>query len=119
MASNLFEMGYETESENEQFEVAKKVIQLAQNAAQIAQAAPPHIPPQVAAQQAVAQAARELGVHAEAESEEEFGGYGYRRRGSGGQQYGGYGGQQYGGGYQTQSGRWSRRGRRIVLHGVY
>src|SRR5262249_46343427 len=125
---NLFEMGYESETENEQFEVAKKVIQLATNAAQIAQAAPPGAHPQAIAEHAVAQAARELGVHAEAgesefegeyeggyEGEEESGRHGgYRRRSDGG---GGYG--SYGGGHgRAQSGRWYRRGRRIVLHGV-
>jgi len=63
MASNLFEMGYETEMENEQFEAARKVVQLATKAAQIAQTAPDHVPPQVVAQQAIAEAAQDLGLH--------------------------------------------------------
>ena len=82
MASSLFEMGYETEMENEQFEAAKQVVQLATKAAQIAQSAPPNVPPQVVAQHAVAEAAKDLGIHPQAAQPAAHdlgngGGYGY------------------------------------------
>src|SRR5262249_50343082 len=116
MAGNLVAMGYGTERQQEQFEVARKVIQLTTNAAQAAQAAPPHLPPQVVAQQAVSQAAHELGISGE--TQEMQGEYGYRSR------YPRRYGRGYGSSYsdydngRAMSGRWIRRGRRIIVLGV-
>jgi uncharacterized protein (DUF697 family) len=122
---------YEVAGEQE-FEVARKVIQLAQAAGRHAAAAPPNMPPHVAADEAVMRAAQEVapeirldGSH-EAEQEYGHGRRGYPRgrgyRGSGGSStYVGYAGDD--GGYEDQSrpqsGRWVRRGRRIVLYGIY
>jgi uncharacterized protein (DUF697 family) len=125
---------YEVAGEQE-FEVARKVIQLAQTAAQHAATAPPDMPPQEVAEQAVAHAAQELmpeirldGGH---EMEQEYG-YGRRgsRRGSRSRSrsrgygtygvYGGYDGDDgdYDDGPRPYTGRWVRRGRRIILFGV-
>lgn len=123
---------YEVAGEQE-FEVARKVIQLAHAAGQQAAAAPPDMPPHVAAEQVVMRAAQEVapeirldggGSH-EAEQE-----YGHARRsysrGRGQRGYGGYGAyagyEGDDGGYedapQARTGRWVRRGRKIVLFGV-
>ncbi len=129
---------YEVAGEQE-FEVAKKVVQLAQTAAQHAATAPPDMPPQAVAEQAVAHAAQELmpEIHLDGGGHEMEQEYGHGRRGSrsgsrsrsrsrsGG--YGTYG--VYGGGYDRNdgdyddgprpyTGRWVRRGGRIILFGV-
>lgn len=126
---------YEVAGEQE-FEVAKKVVQLAQAAGQHAASAPPDMPPQAVAEQAVARAAKQImpglrlgGGGPQMEQMEQE--YGHGRRGSGrGSRSRGYG--SYGtydsydvndGGYddgpRAYTGRWVRRGRKIVLLGVY
>jgi uncharacterized protein (DUF697 family) len=127
---------YEVAGEQE-FEVAKKVIQLAQATAQHVAAAPPDIPPQVVAEQAVAHAAQELmpGIRLNGGGHEMEQEYGHGRSGSRrssrsrsrSRGYGTYG--VYGGGYdgndgdyddcsRPNTGRWVRQGGRIILIGV-
>ena len=147
-ASNLFETGYETGYEQEQLETARKVVQLAKTAAQMAQAAPPHIPPQIVADQAVQEAAERLGIlpppqHEGEWSQEAEYGYGVRdhRRGSSGgrdrhgwsaappSSYAGYGsydpaatsdgdGSPQDPYSRPTTGRWIRRGGRIIILGA-
>lgn len=105
----LGEVGYE----QEQFETARKVIQLANAAAQQASSIPPNVPPQVAAQHAVARAAQQLGIHAGGNGQGEVG---YQQHGEVGYQQGG---DQQSGWAPPERGQWVRRGRRIVLYGVY
>jgi uncharacterized protein (DUF697 family) len=136
---------YEVAGEQE-FEVARKVVQLAHAAGQHAAVAPPNIPPQAVAEEAVLRAAQQVapgiqaGLPGGQQSELE---YGHAQRGhshtssSGVRGYGGYGGYgaygDYGdysadGGYGSDggaessprgySGRWIRRGRRIILFGI-
>lgn len=120
---------YEVAGEQE-FEVAKKVVQLAQAAGQHAALAPPDVPPQAVAEQAVARAAQQvmpgirLGGGGGQEMEQEYG-HGRRGapRGSRSRGYGTYGGSDatdggYDDGPRPYTGRWVRRGRRIILLGV-
>lgn len=103
MASNLFELELEgLDREQAEFEVARRYVQLAATAAQNAALAPPNVPPRVVAQQAVAQAAQRYAP-------------GLVRDGGMGAPIGGNGG--YGGG-RARSGRWVRRGRKIVVLGA-
>jgi uncharacterized protein (DUF697 family) len=106
MASNLFEMELEgMDHEQAEFETARRYVQLAAAAAQNAAQAPPDIPPPVVAQQAITSAAERyapgllplLGAN-----------------GAPGQSGSGPAPQ----GYGQHSGRWVRRGRRIILYGV-
>jgi hypothetical protein len=128
---------YEVAGEQE-FEVAKKVVQLAQAAGQHAATAPPDMPPQAVAEQAVARAAKQVmpGIRLDGgggpqmeQMEQEYGHgrrgstRGSRSRGWGGP-YGGYDGYDgndggYDEGPRAYSGRWVRRGRRIILFGVH
>lgn len=120
---------YEVAGEQE-FEVAKKVVQLAQAAGQHAAMAPPDVPPQAVAEQAVARAAQQvmpgirLGGGGGQEMEQEYG-HGRRGgpRGSRSRGYGTYAGSDgtdagYDDGTRPYTGRWVRRGRRIILLGV-
>ena len=107
MASNLFEMELEgMDHEQAEFETARRYVQLAAAAAQNAAHAPPDIPPPVVAQQAITSAAERyapgllpfLGTADGAPGQSGFG--------------------QAPQGYGQHSGRWVRRGRRIILYGV-
>ncbi len=102
MASNVFELELEgLDHEQQEFETARGVVRLAAAAAQNAALAPPGMPPHAVANEAVAAAAQRfapglLPVLAA-------------------------GGPAPGGGpapYGQQSGRWVRRGRKIILLGV-
>jgi uncharacterized protein (DUF697 family) len=113
MASNLFEINLEAmEQEEAEYEVARRFVRLATAAARNAAAAPPNVPPEVAAQQAIAQAAQRFapgllrnGAAPQAESPQgEMPGY-----------FGGFPGRY---GSVQQSGRWFRSGNRIVVVGV-
>jgi uncharacterized protein (DUF697 family) len=100
MASNLFEMELEgMDHEQAEFEMARRYVQLAATAAQNAATAPPNMPPPAVAQQAVASAAERYapGLLPMLTG----GGPGQGPQGNG-----------------HQSGRWVRRGRRIILFGV-
>jgi uncharacterized protein (DUF697 family) len=100
MASNLFEMELEgMDHEQAEFEMARRYVQLAATAAQNAATAPPNMPPPMVAQQAVASAAERYapGLLPTLTG----GGPGQGPQGNG-----------------HQSGRWVRRGRRIILYGV-
>jgi uncharacterized protein (DUF697 family) len=120
---------YEVAGEQE-FEVAKKVVQLAQAAGQHAASAPPDMPPQAVAEHAVARAAQQVmpGVRLDGGGREMEQEYGHGRRGRGSRQrgygtsgvYGGYDGNDggYDDGPRSYTGRWVRRGRRIILFGV-
>jgi hypothetical protein len=128
MAGNLFELELEgMDREQAEFEVARKYVQFAASAARNAALAPPNVPPQRAAQQAVAAAARRFapGVLRLGFS----GGYppaatgGYRAPAptTGGGSFGApyTGGGSYGAPYtRPRSGRWVRRGRKIIVLGV-
>jgi uncharacterized protein (DUF697 family) len=106
MAGNLFELELESmEAEQAEFEVARRYVQLAAAAARNAALAPPNAAPQAVAQQAVTEAAQRFAP-------------GLLRQGLTGvaAPYGGaYGGQAY---PQSRSGRWVRRGRKIIVLGV-
>jgi uncharacterized protein (DUF697 family) len=102
MAGNLFEVELESmDREQAEFEVARKYVQLAATAARNAALAPPNVPPRVIAQRAVAAAARQYAPGL------------VRVAADGGYADGGYGGYT-----RPRSGRWVRRGRKIVLYGA-
>jgi uncharacterized protein (DUF697 family) len=106
-AGNLFETEFEGEdAEQAEFETARRYVQLAAAAAHDAALAPPDIPPPVVAQQAVASAAERVapGLLPQLNG----------ARGASGQA--GPGSASYGS--AQQSGRWVRRGRRIILYGI-
>jgi uncharacterized protein (DUF697 family) len=117
MASNLFEVELEgVDREQAEFEVARRYVRFATAAARNASMAPTSLPPQVIANRAVAAAARRYAPGLVR------GGRGRRRPGYGGgypaSVEGDYGN---GGGYEPQgarSGRWVRRGRKVVLYGL-
>jgi hypothetical protein len=97
MIANTFEL--ETDgmaSEELEFEVARKIVALGATAASNAAAAPPNVPAKQVAQAAVQAAAQRYAPGLA------------RQQGGGGEN--GEGG--------TRSGRWVRRGRKIVLYGV-
>jgi uncharacterized protein (DUF697 family) len=107
MASNLFEMELEgMDHEQAEFETARRYVQLAAAAAQNAAQAPPDKPPPVVAQQAITSAAERyapgllpfFGTADDAPGQSGFG--------------------QAPQGYGQHSGRWVRRGRRIILYGA-
>jgi hypothetical protein len=110
MAGNLFELELEgMDREQAEFEVARKYVQLAANAAQNAALAPPNAPPQQVAQQAITTAAQRYAP-------------GLLRGATAG---GGFAttADAYTGGYarpatRPRSGRWIRRGRKIIVLGV-
>lgn len=107
-SSAIHEVGYE----QEQFETARKVIQLANAAAQQAALTPPHVHPAVAAQEAILRAAQQVapGINVGPGNRPQSNGdAGYHQAPNGAQ----------GASWSTpESGRWVRRGRRIVLYGV-
>jgi hypothetical protein len=82
--------------EDQEFEVARRFVRLAGDAAQKAAAMPITVPPQQAAKTAVIEAAKKHAPGLLTKT-----------------------GEAGAGGYQRRSGRWIRRGSRIVLHGVY
>ena len=95
-AADMFEMELEGMSaEDQEFEVARRVVRLAGEAAQQAAQTPPTVPPQDAAKSAVVAAAQQ---HAPGL---------LRPSGQTGQS-----------GRHRRSGRWERRGRTIVLYGL-
>ena len=126
---------YELSPEVTEFETARKVVQLAQAAAEQAAAAPPHLPPHVAAEQALIHAAQQVapgiqvsGLQAPAAGPSQE--FEFEHQHAHG---GGHGRGSYGSGYSSayadpsngwdepgdaQTGRWVRRGRKIVLYGV-
>lgn len=122
--SKALEMEFgELESEEAELEIARRVVRIAATTAQQASTAPPNAPPDVVLRDALLAAVRahlptfaaneaELMAEAEMEMEMEIG---YEGEG----EYEDEGEQEsfeVGGG--GQAGRWTRRGRHIVLHGV-
>ena len=115
MASNLFEVELEgLDREQAEFEVARRYVRFATAAARNASLAPTSLPPQVIANRAVAAAARRYAPGV-------LRGRGRRGPVSGGG-YPAYveGDGDYAGGYEqgARSGRWVRRGRKVVLYGL-
>lgn len=137
--SKALEMEFgELESEDAELEVARRLVRIAATTAQQASAAAPDVPPDSALRDALLAALRthlptfaanEAELMAEAEAEMGYAGEGedeaeyedeyegeYEAEGEGV-----YPGEQQGlaaGAYGRQAGRWTRRGRHIVLHGV-
>jgi uncharacterized protein (DUF697 family) len=107
MAGNMFELELEgMDREQAEFEVARKYVQLAASAARNAALAPPNVPPQRVAQQAVAAAAQRFAP-------------GLLRTGLPGASPAPAGGGYYGAtSARPRSGRWVRRGRKIIVLGV-
>jgi|SRR5215475_10529272 len=106
MAGNLFGLELEgMDHEQAEFETARRYVQLAAAAAQNAAHAPPDVPPPVVAQQAITSAAERYapGLLASLGAD-----------GAPGQPGAGQAPQ----GHGQQSGRWVRRGRRVILYGV-
>jgi len=97
-ASNM--MGLELEGlspQDQQFEVARQFVRFANDAAKKVALAPPSAPPGAAATSAVIQAAQQ---YAPGLIQAKPGAYGYRD------------------GHSVRTGRWVRRGRKIILYGV-
>jgi hypothetical protein len=103
----MFEMEYE--AEEAEFETARRYVQLAAAAAHDAALAPSDIPPAVVAQQAVTSAAERIAPELLPHLAGVNG-----ANGTQGQQ--GHGA--VAGGTGPHSGRWVRRGRRIILYGI-
>ena len=102
LASKLFEVDFESmDPEMQDFEVARRFVRLATSAAENAAAAPPAADPVAAARSAVAAAAQ---VHAPGL---------LRRQGAGASA-----GPCACGGHRRHTGRWIRRGRKIVILGA-
>ena len=99
---NALEMEFEGSPEDREFEAAKTFVQVAGRAAQQAVNAPPSAPPVSVARNAVVNATRN---HIKRR----------RHRGRGASQYGGFGGY---GGSGRRTGRWVRRGNKIIIFGV-
>jgi uncharacterized protein (DUF697 family) len=98
-ASNMFEMELEGMSaEDQEFEVARRVVRLAGEAAQQAAQTPPAVPPQEAAKAALVSAAQQHAPGLLRQPAPPTGTGQYSRQG--------------------RSGRWARRGRTIVLYGL-
>jgi len=107
MAGNLFEMELEgMDREQAEFETARRYVQLAAAAAQNAAHAPPDIPPAVVAQQAITSAAERYAPGL------------LPFLGAAGGAPGQSGANRAPEGNGHQSGRWVRRGRRVILYGV-
>lgn len=100
VVGNALEAEFEGSPQDREFEAAKTFVRVAGTAAQQAANASPSTPPVAAAKDAVINASRESVKR-------------LRRRRNGG---GGYGDSNYGSGHRT--GRWVRRGNRIILFGV-
>jgi uncharacterized protein (DUF697 family) len=115
MAGNLFELELEgMDREQAEFEVARRYVQLAASAARNAALAPPNVPPQRVAQQAVAAAAQRF-----APGLLGMGLPGAYAAPAGGTYPAPAGGGYYGAPYtRPRSGRWVRRGRKIIVLGV-
>jgi uncharacterized protein (DUF697 family) len=115
MAGNLFEVELEgVDREQAEFEVARRYVRFATAAARNASMAPTSLPPQVIANRAVAAAARRYAPGL-------VRGRGRRRPGYGGGYSTDVEGDYGNGGYEPQgarSGRWVRRGRKVVLYGL-
>jgi hypothetical protein len=120
--SKALEMEFgELESEEAELEVARRVVRIAATAAQKASGAPPEANPDAVVRNALLAAVRahvptfaanEAELMAEAEAEMAYEGEGeYEDEG----EYEGEGEGEVG---AASSGRWMRRGRQIVLHGV-
>jgi len=110
MAGNLFELELEgMDREQAEFEVARKYVQLAATAAQNAALAPPNVPPQQVAQQAITTAAQRFAPGL-LRGPNRGGGFAP----AGAAHTGGYGGPAV----RPRSGRWIRRGRKIIVLGV-
>jgi uncharacterized protein (DUF697 family) len=108
LASTQFEADFEgMDQEQAEFEATRRYVQLAATAAQNAALAPPHLPPAVVAQRAVAAAARRYapGLLPVVGYTGGPGSYGLAPPTSPGYAAG-------------QSGRWVRRGRRIIVYGA-
>jgi uncharacterized protein (DUF697 family) len=148
MASKMFEVELEGMNEQEaEFEVARRYVRLAASAARNAALAPPTAPPQAVARAAVVAAARQhapglvRGTPYEVSGERRGGYPGRRRRrprtgygysygagdaygfepddGDGGEPWADNGyGRSGRSGYRSQSGRWVRRGHKIVIIGA-
>lgn len=105
-AGSMFGLELEGMSpEDQEFEVARRVVRLSGEALRQAAMMPPTVPPQVAAKSAVLAAAQK---HAPGlVNEASF-------RGGSGYGYGGHRGASQG----QQNGRWIRRGNKIVLFGI-
>ena len=102
LATKLFEVDFESmDPEMQDFEVARRFVRLATSAAETAAAAPPTADPVAAARSAVAAAAQ---VHAPGL---------LRQQGAGASA-----GPCTCGGHHRHTGRWIRRGRKIVILGV-
>ena len=119
MAGNLFEVELEgVDREQAEFEIARRYVRFATAAARNASMAPTSLPPQVIANRAVAAAARRYApglVRGRGRRRPGYG-VGYPSYVDGGD--GDYGN---GGGYEQQgarTGRWVRRGRKVVLYGL-
>jgi uncharacterized protein (DUF697 family) len=118
MASNLFEVELEgVDREQAEFEVARRYVRFATAAARNASLAPTSLPPQVIANRAVAAAARRYAPGMTRGRGRRRPGYGvgYQSYGDGDGDYGNGGGDQQQG---ARTGRWVRRGRKVVLHGL-
>jgi uncharacterized protein (DUF697 family) len=116
MASNLFEVELEgVDREQAEFEVARRYVRFATAAARNASMAPTSLPPQVVANRAVAAAARRYapGLTRGRRRPGYGGDYGFDVAGDG--DYGNGGGEQQQG---ARTGRWVRRGRKVVLYGL-
>ena len=118
MASNLFEVELEgVDREQAEFEVARRYVRFATAAARNASMAPTSLPPQVVANRAVAAAARRYApglARGRGRRRPGYGGgYGFDVAGDG--DYGNGGGEQQQG---ARTGRWVRRGRKVVLYGL-
>ncbi|MBS0493266.1 MAG: hypothetical protein JSS31_04790 [Proteobacteria bacterium] len=126
--SQALEMEFgELESDEAELEIARRVVRIAATTAQHASAAAPDAPPGASLRDALmaavrqhlpAFAAKEAELMAEAEAE-----MGYEGEGEGEYdgEYEGEGEGEYDGGLSAGNnlgGRWTRRGRHIVLHGV-
>lgn len=106
--------------EDQEYEVARRVVRLAGQAAQHAAQAPRSAPPRAVAQNAIVKAAQQ---HAPGLVNAAMGGQHRHHRhrhhpNAGGPYYGPEGGGAVPSGVSGQSGRWVRRGRHIILYGV-
>jgi uncharacterized protein (DUF697 family) len=102
MASNLFELELEgMPQEQAEFEVARRYVRLAALAARNAALAPRTVPPQTVARTALLNSAR----IAAPGLARQLGGYGYITT-------------PYGGARLAKSGRWIRRGNKLVIYGI-
>jgi hypothetical protein len=121
MAGNLFELELEgVDREQAEFEVARRYVRFATAAARNASLAPTSLPPQVIANRAVAAAARRYApglVRGRGRRRPGYG-VGYPSYVEGGDGDGDYGNGGGGGQQGARTGRWVRRGRKVVLYGL-